>query len=54
MRRTWLLLAALSVSLPARADDPASVLVKTEMPNAGPSRTCWSPTARQLRRWTAA
>ena len=35
MRRAWLLLVALSLSLPARADEPASVLVKTEMPKRG-------------------
>ena len=35
MRHAWLLLAILSVSLPAQADDPASVLVKTELPRHG-------------------
>ena len=35
MMRTWLLLAALGMSLPARADEPASVLVETETPKRG-------------------
>ena len=35
MRHIWLALVALSLSLPARADEAASVLVKTEMPQRG-------------------